>query len=104
MPAINKVKQKFNPTGLSKSKPEQKFNSPDSSKELETTPELEKFIQDMVDFFDKELVEETARETDFVQRESKLTGHLFLSVFTFGMSIYGTPTLEQLLEYICYSL
>lgn len=31
-----------------------------------------------------------------MQRESKLTGHLFLTVFTFGMSLYGTPTLNQL--------
>jgi hypothetical protein len=31
-----------------------------------------------------------------VQRESKLTGHLFLTVFTFGMSLYGVPTLNQL--------
>jgi hypothetical protein len=31
-----------------------------------------------------------------VERESKLTGHLFLSIFTFGMSIYGTPSLNEL--------
>jgi len=31
-----------------------------------------------------------------VKRESKLTGHLFLTVFTFGMSLYGTPSLNEL--------
>ena len=31
-----------------------------------------------------------------MQRESEITGHLFLTIFTFAMSIYGTPTLNQL--------
>ncbi len=31
-----------------------------------------------------------------MQRESDITGHLFMVVFTFAMSIYGTPTLNQL--------
>ena len=47
-------------------------------------------------FFNQETVEAQARATGFVQRESKLTGHLLLTVFTFGISIYGTPSLSQL--------
>ena len=31
-----------------------------------------------------------------MERESALTGHLFLTVFTFGMSLYGSPSLNQL--------
>lgn len=31
-----------------------------------------------------------------MQRESVITGHLFLTVFAFAMTIYGTPTLNQL--------
>ena len=31
-----------------------------------------------------------------MQRESEITGHLFITIFTFAMSIYGTPTLNQL--------
>lgn len=46
--------------------------------------------------FDKDTVERTARDTKFVQRESKLTGHIFLITYTFAMSIYADPTLEQL--------
>ena len=31
-----------------------------------------------------------------MQRKSEITGHLFLTVFTFAMNLYGTPTLNQL--------
>lgn len=31
-----------------------------------------------------------------MQRTSDITGHLFMTIFTFAMSIYGTPTLNQL--------
>jgi len=59
--------------------------------------EIERFTWEIEKLFNKELVEEAARETGFVKRESKLTGLLFLSVFTFGMGIYGKPTLAQLI-------
>ena len=39
-----------------------------------------------------------ARDVGFVKRESKLTGHLFMVVFTFAMNTYGTPTLAQLVD------
>jgi hypothetical protein len=63
---------------------------------LELQTEIAQFTQQVSQFFNKRLTEELARETGFVERESKLTGHLFLSVFTFGMSIYGTPSLNEL--------
>lgn len=59
--------------------------------------EVEKFVEDVSQFFNKKLVEAAARSSGFVERESKLTGSLFLSIFTFGMSIYGMPTLNQLI-------
>jgi hypothetical protein len=46
--------------------------------------------------FSKDEIESIARETEWTQRKSKLTGHLFMVVFIFGLNIYGTPTLEQL--------
>ncbi len=58
--------------------------------------ETEKFIKRASDFFREEIVEEKARETGFVQRQSDITGHLFLTIFTFAMSLHGTPTLNQL--------
>lgn len=64
--------------------------------EEELKAKIEKFIKEVSRFFNEESTEAKARESNFVQRESKLTGHLFLTVFTFGMSLYGTPTLNQL--------
>lgn len=63
---------------------------------LELHTEIAQFTQKVSRFFNQRLTEELARESGFVERESKLTGHLFLSVFTFGMSIYGTPSLNDL--------
>jgi hypothetical protein len=57
---------------------------------------LDEFLDQIARLFAKATVEATARETKFVQRESKLTGHLFLITDTFAMSIYANPTLEQL--------
>ncbi len=57
---------------------------------------LDEFLDQIGQLFEKNMVEATARETKFVQRESKLTGHLFLITYTFAMSIYANPTLEQL--------
>jgi IS4 transposase len=66
--------------------------------EKKADPEiLSEFIEKVSRIFDKERVEAAARKTGFVQRESVLTGHLFPAVFVFGMSICGTPTLEQLI-------
>ena len=58
---------------------------------------LETFIKDLSNFFNKEKIEEIAKETNFVERESKVTGLLFLSILVFGTSMYGNPTLEQLI-------
>ena len=63
---------------------------------LELQAEIAQFTEKVSRFFNERLTEELARESGFVERESKLTGHLFLSVFTFGMSIYGTPSLNDL--------
>jgi len=59
-------------------------------------PTLDEFLGQIARLFDKEKVETTARDTKFVQRQSKLTGHIFLITYTFAMSIYANPTLEQL--------
>lgn len=63
---------------------------------LELQQEIEQFTQRVSKLFNAQLTNRLARETDFVERESKLTGHLFLTIFTFGMSIYGTPTMNEL--------
>jgi hypothetical protein len=68
-----------------------------NNQEKRTEREIDHFIEEVTHFFNREIVEAAARSTGFVERESKLTGFLFLSVFTFGMSIYGTPSLEQLI-------
>ncbi|MCK4782584.1 MAG: IS4 family transposase [Desulfobacteraceae bacterium] len=62
----------------------------------ELQAKIDEFVERVSQFFNEETAEQKARETNFVQRKSKLTGHLFLTVFTFGMSLYGTPTLNQL--------
>jgi hypothetical protein len=66
-----------------------------SNKEIEKS--INEFIEEISNFFNKEVIEEVARDSNFVERESKLTGHLFLAIFTFGMTIYGNPTLEELI-------
>ncbi|MGH7493048.1 MAG: IS4 family transposase [bacterium] len=63
---------------------------------LELETEIAQFSQRVSQLFNEQLIDAEARATDFVERESKLSGHLFLSVFTFGMSIYGTPSLNDL--------
>ncbi len=59
-------------------------------------PTLDEFLAQIAQVFEKERVETIARDTKFVQRQSKLTGHLFLITYTFAMSMYANPTLEQL--------
>jgi hypothetical protein len=63
---------------------------------LELETEIAQFAQRVSQFFNEQLTNAEARETEFVERESKLSGHLFLTVFTFGLSIYGTPSLNDL--------
>jgi len=70
----------------------------DSEKTTADSRALDEFIEKANLLFDKEAVEAAARRTGFVQRESELSGHLFLTVFAFGMSVYGEPTLEQLIS------
>ena len=64
---------------------------------LELQQEIAQFTERVSKFFNAQLTNQLARETGFVERESKLTGHLFLTVFTFGMSLYGTPSLNELI-------
>jgi len=64
--------------------------------EEELKAKIDEFVKEVSRFFNEETARAKARETGFVKRESKLTGHLLLTVFTFGMSLYGTPTLTQL--------
>jgi len=72
-------------------------HAPKKLNEQELQTAIAQFTQKVSQFFNEDITNATARETNFVERESKLTGHLFLSVFTFGMSLYGTPTLNQLI-------
>ena len=59
--------------------------------------QLNTFLKQATHFFDKGEIEAIAKETEFVERDSKLTGHIFLSIFMFGVNIYGNPSLEQLI-------
>lgn len=63
---------------------------------IKAKPTLDEFLDQIAQLFARVSVETTARETKFVQRQSKLTGHIFLITYTFAMSIYTNPTLEQL--------
>jgi hypothetical protein len=47
-------------------------------------------------FFSSEAIEATARRTGFVQRASKITGKIFLTLVTFGLWSDAQPTLAQL--------
>ena len=64
--------------------------------EEELKAKIEEFVKEVSQFFNEETAEEKARQTGFVKRESKLTGHLFMTIFTFGMGLYGTPSLNEL--------
>lgn len=65
-----------------------------------TNPEIEldEFLDKISKFLDKKLIEDLAKETKFVKRERKLTGAIFLTLYVFGVSKYGTPTIENLLS------
>ena len=58
---------------------------------------IKKQIAEISNLFDNEKIEEIAKETLFVQRNSKLTATIFLSIFTLGMNMYEKPSLNQLL-------
>ena len=58
--------------------------------------EINNYLEKIIQFFDEEEIKKSAKETKFVQRESKLTGTLFLLVYVFGIAKYGDPTLEDL--------
>ena len=73
-------------------------SEPQLDLEIEITPEIEKLLKEIGDIFDDEKIEQIARDVGFVKRKSKLTGHLFMVVFTFAMNTYGTPTLAQLVD------
>jgi len=53
-------------------------------------------IEDIVKFYTPEVIEEIARETGFVQRESKLGGVEFLGIMTQGLYSNPNATLNQM--------
>lgn len=53
-------------------------------------------INDIVNFYKPELIEKIARETGFVQRESKLGGVEFLGLMTQGLYARPNATLNQM--------
>lgn len=59
--------------------------------------EIKKQINELNKFFNNDVIEEIARLTGFVERRSKLTGVIFLSIFTIGMNLYEKPTLQELI-------
>ena len=59
------------------------------------TQKINEFLLEIDHLFKAETVENLARQSGFVERQSRLTGHLFLTVFVFGVSVYQAPTLEQ---------
>ena len=65
--------------------------------QIELQEKLEATIKQTANFLNQSEIEKIAKETGFVERESKITGTLFLCVFMFGVTIYGNPSLEQLI-------
>jgi hypothetical protein len=57
-----------------------------------TIPEIDEIVK----FYSPELIEEIARETGFVQRESKLGGMEFLGLMTQGLYSRPNATLDQM--------
>ncbi len=53
-------------------------------------------IAEIVNFYSPELIEQIARETGFVQRESKLGGMEFLALMTQGLYAQPDATLNQM--------
>lgn len=66
---------------------------------METTQEqklIYDFLIEVDHLFQAEQVARLASQSGFAQRQSPLSGHLFLTAFVFGVSVYDSPTLEQL--------
>jgi hypothetical protein len=57
-----------------------------------TIPEIDEIVK----FYSPELIEEIARDTGFVQRESKLGGIEFLGLMTQGLYSRPSATLNQM--------
>ena len=53
-------------------------------------------IDEIVNFYSPELIEQIARETGFAQRESKLGGVEFLALMTQGLYAQPDATLNQM--------
>jgi hypothetical protein len=53
-------------------------------------------VDEIVNFYSSDVVEGTARETGFVQRESKLGGTEFLGIMTQGLYSHPDATLDQM--------
>ena len=76
------------------------YNLPDipaEDQEVILKEQIKNIVKEISNFFQQDKIEALARETEFVERESKLTGLLFLATFVFGAVQYGNPTLEQLI-------
>src|SRR3989337_4608739 len=50
----------------------------------------------LTEFFTSDIIEQTARRTGFVRRQSKMTGKVFLVLVTFGLWSNAKTTLSQL--------
>lgn len=59
---------------------------------MKNIPEVDEIIQ----FFSEETIETMAKETKFVQRESKFTGSVFVALFTHGLLSQPDASLNQL--------
>lgn len=59
--------------------------------------------QTLEGYFDQEKVEQTARETKFVQRESKMSGSIFLQALIFSCIQYSVVSLKKM-AYSCADL
>jgi hypothetical protein len=53
-------------------------------------------INEIVNFYTPELVEKIAKQTDFVQRESRLGGIEFLGIMTQGLFCFPDASLSQM--------
>ena len=53
-------------------------------------------VEKLTEFFSSDQIEASARRTKFVQRASKITGHLFLALITFGRWSTAKTTVPQL--------
>ena len=59
--------------------------------------DIKKQINEISNLFNSGVIEDIARFTGFVERTSKITGVIFLSIFVLGLNLYEKPTLQQLI-------